>query len=80
MNVKSGLYEHYKGGRYRVLGLATHSETHESMVVYQCLYGDRGVWVRPAAMFSEEVTVAGVSLPRFRYLSAADDWQVEPQQ
>lgn len=62
---KPGLYRHYKGNEYRVLGLARHSETLEPLVVYQALYGERGVWVRPAAMFVEKVVVAGKAVPRF---------------
>ena len=60
-----GLYRHYKGNDYRVLALARHSETLEPMVVYQALYGERGWWVRPAAMFTGTVTVDGRRLPRF---------------
>ena len=60
-----GLYRHYKGNDYRVIGLARHSETLEPVVVYQALYGERGLWVRPAAMFVEKVTVDGKRVPRF---------------
>ena len=63
-----GRYRHYKGNDYRVLGLAHHSETREPLVVYQALYGERGLWVRPAAMFAEPVTVAGRAVPRFAYV------------
>jgi hypothetical protein len=62
---KPGLYRHYKGNDYRVTGLARHSETEEVLVVYQALYGERGLWVRPAAMFTETVEVAGKRVPRF---------------
>lgn len=62
---RAGHYRHYKGGNYRVLSLARHSETLEVVVVYQALYGDRGVWVRPQAMFFETVTCAGNQMPRF---------------
>jgi len=61
-----GRYEHYKGDHYEVLHLARHSETDEALVVYRALYGDRGVWVRPAAMFAETVTIDGVTTQRFR--------------
>ncbi|MEI7567614.1 MAG: DUF1653 domain-containing protein [Opitutaceae bacterium] len=61
-----GLYRHYKGNEYRVLGLARHSETLAPLVVYQALYGERGLWVRPAAMFIESVPIAGQNQPRFR--------------
>ena len=51
----SGVYRHYKGGVYRVICLAHHSETLEDMVVYQALYGDFGIWVRPLSLWNEEV-------------------------
>lgn len=62
---RPGLYRHYKGNDYRVLGLARHSETLEPLVVYQALYGERGLWVRPAAMFAEKVEVDGRRVARF---------------
>ena len=62
---KPGLYRHYKGNEYRVLGVARHSETEETVVVYQALYGERGWWVRPAAMFNETVEIDGRRVPRF---------------
>lgn len=64
--VVNGLYEHYKGFRYRVLAVARHSETLEELVVYQALYGKGSVWVRPLSMFLENVTVNGKSQPRFK--------------
>ncbi|MCF7687001.1 MAG: DUF1653 domain-containing protein [Cephaloticoccus sp.] len=60
-----GLYRHYKGNDYRVIGLARHSETLEPMVVYDALYGERGRWVRPAGMFAETVEIDGRPVPRF---------------
>lgn len=60
-----GRYRHYKGGEYEVLGTVRHSETLESMTLYRALYGERGLWVRPATMFSEPVDVDGVLRPRF---------------
>ena len=60
-----GLYRHYKGGRYRVLGTVRHSETLEPMTLYQALYGQQGLWVRPAAMFGETVVIEGVVRSRF---------------
>ena len=66
---RPGLYRHYKGNDYRVLGLARHSETRAPLVVYQALYGERGLWVRPAAMFVEDVEVNGKRVPRFTRVS-----------
>jgi hypothetical protein len=62
---RPGRYRHYKGHEYRVVGLARHSETLEVLVVYEALYGERGRWVRPAAMFTEAVESAGRLVPRF---------------
>jgi hypothetical protein len=61
----TGLYCHYKGGQYEVIGTARHSETLEPMTVYRALYGAHGLWVRPATMFSEQVLIDGVMHPRF---------------
>ena len=66
--LKLGLYRHYKGNEYRVLGTATHSETLEELVLYQPQYGDRAYWVRPIAMFLESVEIEGKPQPRFEYL------------
>jgi hypothetical protein len=60
-----GRYRHYKGGEYDVVGTVRHSETLEPMTLYRALYGEQGLWVRPAAMFEETVVVDGVSQPRF---------------
>lgn len=68
MEVKPGLYRHFKGNMYRVLYNAKHSETMEEMVVYKALYGDMGIWVRPSAMFAETVTRDGKTFPRFEYV------------
>lgn len=65
MSVAPGRYRHYKGGEYEVLHEARHSETEEELVVYRALYGERGVWVRPKAMWTETVEVDGVVQPRF---------------
>lgn len=64
-----GIYQHYKGNYYEVLYIARHSETTEPMVVYRALYGDRGVWTRPAYMWNETVEVDGQAIPRFKRLS-----------
>lgn len=66
--IRPGRYRHFKGGMYRVLFTATHSETGETMVVYQPLYGEGGFWVRPAAMWNEHVERDGYSGPRFCYI------------
>ena len=63
-----GVYRHYKGGMYRVLFVAHHSETLEEMVVYRALYGEGGLWVRPASMWNELVERDGKSFPRFTFL------------
>jgi hypothetical protein len=66
--IKLGRYRHFKGNEYRVLYLAKHSETEEDMVVYQALYGERGIWVRPAAMWNETVERDGKTFKRFEYI------------
>lgn len=66
--LKLGTYEHYKGNKYRVIGVAKHSETLEEMVVYEALYGEGGLYVRPLDMFLENVEVSGETVPRFRFL------------
>lgn len=68
--VIQGIYRHYKGSLYQVLHTATHSETEESLVVYRCLYGEYGVWVRPLSMFAEIVTIEGKEVPRFELIKA----------
>jgi len=60
-----GLYRQYKGGEYEVLGTVRHSETLEPLTLYRALYGAHGLWVRPAAMFGEQVLIDGVMQPRF---------------
>jgi hypothetical protein len=67
-DISPGRYRHYKGKDYTVLGVARHSETLEQLVVYRQEYGDRGLWVRPAAMFAETVEVEGRIVPRFAFL------------
>ncbi len=68
--IKPGRYRHFKGNEYEVLHLARHSESQEQMVVYRALYGEGGVWVRPASMWNETVERDGVVMPRFSYLGA----------
>lgn len=66
--IRPGRWRHFKGKEYEVLGVATHSETLEPMVVYRALYGERGLWVRPASMWNETVTRNGETFRRFTYL------------
>lgn len=68
MDIRPGWYRHFKGGEYQVLGVASHSETQEPMVVYRALYGERGLWVRPAAMWNEWVERDGYAGPRFIFV------------
>ena len=67
-DIHPGRYRHYKGKDYTVIGLARHSETEEEVVVYRQEYGERGLWVRPKAMFLESVVVDGEVVPRFRWV------------
>jgi hypothetical protein len=60
-----GRYRHYKGGEYEIIGAARHSETLEPLVVYRPLYNASGLWVRPHAMFFEQVEFEGKRQPRF---------------
>ena len=66
-----GLYRHYKGNLYQVLDTVRHSETLEPMTLYRALYGEHGLWVRPAAMFLEEIEFNGVRQPRFAPVAPA---------
>ncbi len=68
-----GLYQHYAGNFYRVMGLCRHSETLEQLVVYQSLYGDYGLWVRLLSLFLETVDVDGQSQPRFKFIKPLFD-------
>ena len=72
MNIKPGKYRHFKGNEYEVIGLAHHSETMEELVVYRALYGERGLWVRPASMWSETVERDGKFCLRFTYIGGSD--------
>ena len=66
--IRPGRYRHFKGKEYEVLYLARHSETEEEMVVYRALYGERGVWVRPASMWLETVERDGQTFRRFTFI------------
>ncbi|HEY0198819.1 MAG TPA: DUF1653 domain-containing protein [Rhodanobacter sp.] len=78
MQPVAGIYRHYKGQRYRVLGTARHSETMEPLVVYQALYGEHGLWVRPSAMFCETIELDGEPIARFA-LEQIDSGSAEPR-
>ncbi len=66
--LRPGLYRHYKGKDYAVIGVALHSETEEQLVVYRTLYGNYDLWVRPLTMFTEQVEVDGEWLSRFTFI------------
>ncbi len=75
--IKPGIYRHYKGELYKVIGIARHTETLEEFVVYRALYeskkfGKNALWVRPKRMFLEKVKVDGKEVPRFRFVEDAD--------
>ena len=70
LELKKGIYRHYKGNEYEVLMIARHSETEETMVVYHALYGAYDYWVRPLEMFTEKVEVNGEMVERFTFLYA----------
>ena len=68
IDIRPGRYRHFKGNEYNVLYAARHSETLEPMVVYQALYGEHGIWVRPASMWNETVERDGKTMKRFVYI------------
>ena len=71
MDVKPGIYRHYKGNEYQVYEVATHSETGEALVIYRPLYGEGALWARPLSMWSETVERQGESLLRFTWVRPA---------
>lgn len=68
MEIKKGKYRHFKGNEYEVIGVASHSESLEKLVVYRALYGEGGLWVRPASMWSETVLHNGKQVKRFEFI------------
>ena len=68
VSIPLGKYRHFKGNLYEVIDVAYHSETHQAMVVYRALYGDRGLWVRPLDMFFETIRQDGNKIQRFQYV------------
>jgi hypothetical protein len=70
-SLKLGIYQHYKGNKYQVLGVAIHSETLEELVIYKVLYGEGLTWVRPLKMFLENVEIEGNEVPRFTFLQSS---------
>lgn len=72
VTMKKGIYRHFKGNLYEVIGMAKHSETLEEMVVYRVLYGEGGLWVRPASMWSETVERDGVVYQRFTWIKDSE--------
>ncbi len=69
IETRIGDYRHYKGNLYEVIGTVRHSETLEPMTLYRALYGECGLWVRPAAMFNDEVEIDGLRQPRFAWMA-----------
>lgn len=67
--LKKGIYQHFKGKRYELIGIAKHSESLEEMVVYRALYGDMDLWVRPAAMWEEIIEYNGKMVQRFTFIA-----------
>ena len=67
-DIKLGRYRHFKGNEYEVIAIAKHSETTEDYVVYKALYGDGGMWIRPASMWNETIERDGITYKRFTYI------------
>lgn len=66
--IRAGIYQHYEGNLYMVIGIAKHSETRDLMVVYRAQASEHDLWIRPYEMFREHVEVDGKKVPRFKYL------------
>ena len=73
MEIKKGIYRHFKGNKYEVVGIARNSETLENMVVYRALYGDGELWVRPVSMWNEKVECDGKAYTRFEFIGEKDE-------
>lgn len=71
--MKKGIYEHYKGNKYQVIDVVTHSETEEKMVLYRTMYGDKDLWVRPFDMFNESVSIDSQLIPRFKFIGEINE-------
>jgi hypothetical protein len=69
MSLLPGRYRHFKGNEYEVLGVARDSESEQEYVVYRALYGERGLWIRPLSMFTEEIERDGRKQPRFTFVA-----------
>ena len=67
-NLKPGIYEHYKGNKYKVIGVGWHSETFEELVIYQAQYGNFGIWMRPLKIFIEKVIFNKKEVSRFKFI------------
>ncbi len=67
--IRLGIYRHYKGNLYQVIGLSRHTETLEELVVYQALYGDYGLWVRPLKIFTSSIMIDNQQHPRFSFVA-----------
>lgn len=70
--MKQGLYQHYNGEYYHVMGICRHSETLEEMIIYRKLYGDYSLWARPKQMFEENIMHEGCERPRFQFIRTMD--------
>ena len=80
-DLKPGIYRHYKGKRYQVYGVARHSETEEQLVVYRCLYGNFDLWVRPLAMFAEQIIgTDGNKVSRFEFIHSLTNTESDNEQ
>lgn len=71
--MKTGIYQHYKGLKYKVIDTVRHSETEELMVLYRTMYGDEDLWVRPFSMFFQEIEVNSTTVPRFKYVGGENE-------